>query len=92
MALSEEEFSRLPLELQREAREREQNERAAADAYRERLKKRGIIASIFAGVGSLFFAMFLSESIGFLLFLTAVTAAAGWFTVELRLKIFGGIF
>jgi hypothetical protein len=91
MPMSEDEFRRLPPEVQRATREKESQQRIAELACEQRLKSRMLTGAMYAGFGSLVLTYFLTDQLAFLAVMALLCAAAGWLTVWLRCKLFGGM-
>jgi|ERR1043165_97615 hypothetical protein len=95
MPLSEDDFNRLPAELQTEMQERERRERVAAIEYEHRVKSRSWSGAMIAGIG----AIVLSVMFSFLVPINAAyyplvgvsSAVAAWVTVHLRYAFMGGL-
>ncbi len=91
MPFTEDEFNRLPPDVQRETLERQRIERLAAIQYKQRIKKRLILGAAFAGLGAMMLSIVVSDNPAFFLLIGAAAGGAGWLTVWLRYKMFGGM-
>ncbi|MEI6234514.1 MAG: hypothetical protein WCT04_15785 [Planctomycetota bacterium] len=91
MSISEDEFKRLPQDVQQGIREKERDERTLALAYQQRLKKREVEGAAFAGISTMVVTAFLSDGIAFPMAVGFVCAIAGALTVRLQFKALGGV-
>ena len=91
MPMSQDEFRRLPPDVQRATREKEHQQRIADLACEQRLKSHALNGAMYAAFGALCLTYFLTDKLAFLAVMGCAAAAAGWLTVWLRCKLFGGL-
>lgn len=91
MPFTEDEFKRLPPDVQRETLESERNERLAEAEYQQRMKKREFYGAGIAAAGAMMLSIVVSDNPAFFLLMGAVAGGAGWLSIRLRYKMFGGM-